>query len=107
MTGLSLPARGYRLVGVLARLCSGHGGAIGQYDFALESSAGDGRPKYTARNYSRPFGTVRDDCGRGWIVFEIPRGARPTKVRFAFDDTRAVKPSQGKDLKARFEWEVE
>ena len=107
ITGLSVPSSGYRLVGVLAKVCSGWGAAIGPYDFSVESSAGDGRPKYSARNYSRRFEPVRDDCGRGWIVFEVPRDSNPTKVRFSFDDTG--RPGAGGDdgVSARFEWKVE
>lgn len=106
ITGLSLPASGYKLVGVLVRVCTGHGGVIGQFDFELDVSDGRARPKYTAKNYDRRFATLRDECGSGWIVYEIPRESRPTRVRFAFDDTGQVRTGR-KSLMARFEWEVE
>jgi hypothetical protein len=106
ITGLSLPGDGMKLVGVLVKVCSGYGAAIGQFNFELESTAGDGRPKYTANNYRRSFETVRDECGSGWIVYEIPSESRPSKVRFAFDDSGPVRTG-GDNLEARFEWEVE
>jgi hypothetical protein len=106
ITGLSLPAEGYELVGVLVNVCSGYGAAIGQFDFELETTAGDGRPKYTAKNYDRSFDTIRDECGRGWIVYEIPRESRPTRVRFAFDESGTSR-DQSDNVRARFEWEVE
>ena len=55
ITGLSTPAPGAKLVGILARVCSDHGGAIGAYDFGLESSEGDGRLKFPQRNYREAF----------------------------------------------------
>ena len=106
ITGLSLPSRGYKLVGVLAYVCSGYGAAIGQQQFELESSAGPGRPKYTARNYRNGFETVRDECERGWMVWEIPADSSPTKVRFSFDETGNSR-DQADNLEARFEWDVE
>jgi hypothetical protein len=106
ITGLSLPGDGMKLVGVLVKVCSGYGAAIGQFNFELESTAGEGRPKYTANNYRRSFETVRDECGSGWIVYEIPRDSRPTKVRFAFDDSGPVRTG-GDNIEARFEWEIE
>jgi hypothetical protein len=108
ITGLSLPSSGNRLVGVLAKVCSGHGGAIGAYDFSLETSDGDAKPKFSARNYRRSFKPVRNDCGSGWIVFEAPTDSRPETVKFAFDDTGQAGPQGGGDeLSARFEWKVE
>ena len=38
ITGLSAPSPGKSLAGVLAKVCSNHGGAIGSYDFGLDSS---------------------------------------------------------------------
>ena len=40
VTGLSRPSPGSTLVGVLVHVCSDHGGAIGPYDFGLETSSG-------------------------------------------------------------------
>ena len=106
ITGLSKPSAGYRLIGVRVNVCSGYEAAIGNFSFALESSEGDARPKYVARNYRERFVGVRDACERGWIVYEIPRGASPTKVRFAFDETGNSR-DQSDNVEARFEWDVE
>ena len=106
ITGLSLPSRGYRLVGVLAKVCSGYGAAIGQQQFSLEASSGEARPKYTASNYANGFETVRDECERGWMVWEVPSEARPTKVRFEFTETGTSR-DQSDNLEAKFEWTVE
>lgn len=86
-------------------MCSGYGAAIGQYDFALETSAGAARPKFPAKNYDRSFGTIRDECGRGWIVYEIPTDSRPTKVKFAFDESGSNRSTRD-NLSARFEWDA-
>jgi hypothetical protein len=106
ITGLSLPSDGYRLVGVRVNVCSGYAAAIGNFSFSLESSDGDARPKHTARNYGSMFRGVRDDCERGWLVYEIPEEARPTKVRFKFDETGNSR-EQSDNVEARFEWDVE
>ena len=106
ITGLSLPAAGRRLVGVHARACSDHGGALGQYDFGVETSAGDGRLKFPARNYRDAFDTIRDGCGDGWIVFEIPADAKPKRVKFGFEDTgTSTRPQTAVD--AKLSWKVE
>ena len=104
VTGLSLPSRGHRLVGVRVRLCSGWGAAIGQQHFAVEP---DGRPKYNANNYRDEFETVRDDCEEGWMVFEIPRDSKPERVRFDFEDTGRGGPGGDDGLHAKFDWKVE
>jgi hypothetical protein len=106
VTGLSLPSSGHRLVGVLVNVCNDYGAVAQQADFALDTSAGEGRPKYTARNYRDRFDPVRDDCERGWIVYEIPEESRPTKVRFAFDESGTNRNTQD-NLTARFEWKLE
>lgn len=105
ITGLSVPGDGYRLVGMLVNVCSDHGSAIGPWHFKLETSAGEGRPKYTANNYRRSFDSLREGCKRGWIVYEIPRESSPTEASFAFD--HSGRRSDGRDnLSARFEWKV-
>ncbi|HEX8053629.1 MAG TPA: hypothetical protein VF517_11620 [Thermoleophilaceae bacterium] len=106
ITGLSLPSSGHRLVGVLVNVCNDYGAVVGQFDFELETSTGEATPKYTARNYRESFQSVRDDCERGWIVFEIPEESRPTKVEFAFDESGTNRNTQD-NLTARFEWKVE
>lgn len=106
ITGLSRPARGQRLVGVRVRACSDHGGALGQYDFSIETSDGDGRLKFPARNYRDAFDTIRNGCGEGWIVFEIPADSSPERVKFAFEDTGSVRQEHER-VDAKFSWKVE
>ena len=106
VTGLSVPRSGHRLVGVLVNVCSDYGAAIGPYDFKLETSEGSGRPKFPSSNYREEFETLRDGCKRGWIVYEIPRGASPQKVKFDFSDSGTNRNTQD-NLDARFEWTVE
>lgn len=103
ITGLSKPAGGRRLVGVHARVCSDHGGAIGQSAFGIEPG---GRLKFPARNYRDDFETVRDGCGDGWLVFEIPGDAKPERVRFEFEDTGSTR-NENDRVDAKFSWEVE
>src|SRR3954454_8530598 len=86
VTGLSQPAPGTKLVGAQVKVCSEHGGAIGAYDFGLEPSSGDATLKYPERNYGDSFETVRDGCGDGWVVFQIPESADAERVTFGFED---------------------
>lgn len=95
-----------RLVGVHARVCSDHGGAIVPAAFGVESSAGDGRLKFPARNYRDDYEAVRDGCGEGWVVFEIPADARPERVTFEFEDTGSTR-NEDERVDARFSWKVE
>jgi hypothetical protein len=54
----------------------------------------DARPPFIAvgplivirpeRNYDDSSETVRDGCGDGWVVFEIPQTSQPDKVTFCF-----------------------
>ena len=106
ITGLSTPARGMRLVGAHVKACSDHGGALGPYDFGIEPSRGDGRLKYPARNYRDPFGSIRDECGDGWVVFEIPADSKPERIRFGFEDTGSNRQPQTA-VDAEFTWKVE
>jgi hypothetical protein len=106
ITGLSVPAPGTRLFGARVRVCSDHGGAIGQYSFGVEVSGDEkGRLKFPSHNYSKPFDTVRDGCGGGWIVFEIPKDSQAERVTFGFEDTGAVRKEQNR-VDARFSWKV-
>jgi len=104
VTGLSAPSPGSRLAGALAKVCSNHGGAIGSYDFGMHSTDGDGKLKFPESNLSPAFDTVRSDCGTGWVVFEIPAGAKPTSVSFGFQDTGSAEASDNNQVNARFTW---
>jgi hypothetical protein len=106
VTGLSVPGPGMRLVGARVRVCSDHGGAIGQFSFGMETDRGDGRLKYSASNYDRPFETVRDGCGGGWLVFEIPKRSTPTRLEFGFEDTGTARQPQTQ-VDARFSWKLD
>lgn len=105
VTGLSQPSPGFKLVGARVRVCSDHGGAIGAYDFGLDTTSGDARLKYPERNYGDSFETLRDDCGAGWVVFEIPESAQPERVTFGFEDTGSSQQPQT-SVDAKFSWAV-
>ena len=106
ITGLSQPAPGSKLVGVKVNVCSDHGGAIGPYDFGIEtSSGGEAKLKFPQRNYEKSFDSLRDDCGDGWVVFEIPDGDQPERVTFGFVDSGQAGPQgAGDEVDARFSW---
>ena len=105
VTGLSQPAPGTKLVGARVKVCSDHGGAIGPYDFGLDSSSGEATLKYPERNYDDSFETVRDGCGDGWVVFQIPESADPERVTFDFEDTGTAQHRET-EVHAKFSWSV-
>ncbi len=106
VTGLSRPAPGSKLVGTRVRVCSSHGGAIGPYDFGLETTSGDhGALKFPQANYPRSFDSQRQGCGGGWVVFQVPKTAKPDRVTFGFQDTASANQPQTQ-VDARFQWEV-
>jgi hypothetical protein len=105
VTGLSLPAAGMKLVGARVSVCSDHGGAIGAFAWGLDSSSGDARQKYPQRNYDDSFDTVRDGCGGGWVVFEIPEDSQPERVTFGVQDTGTSTRPQTR-VNAKFSWAI-
>jgi len=57
------------------------------------------------RNYDDSFETVRDGCGDGWVVFEIPQSSQADKVTFGFEDT-GTSQHPGTQVNAKFSWTV-
>ena len=85
---------------------SDHGGAVGPYDFGLDTSSGDdAKLKYPEQNYDDSFETVRDGCGDGWVVFEIPESSQADKVTFGFEDTGTSQHPETQ-VDAKFSWTV-
>jgi hypothetical protein len=106
VTGLSQPAPGSKLVGARVKVCSDHGGAIGPYDFGLKTTSGDDAAlKYPERNYDDSFETVRDGCGDGWVVLQIPQSADPEEVTFGFEDTGTSRHPETQ-VNAKFSWSL-
>jgi hypothetical protein len=106
ITGLSTPTPGSKLVGALVAVCSDHGGAIGPYDFGVETDSGDnGRLKFPQMNYTKGFDSLRADCGGGWVVFEVPAGSTPDRITFGFEDTGS-RYNQQSQVDAKFSWAV-
>jgi hypothetical protein len=106
ITGLSQPALGFVLVGARVRVCSNHAGATGPYDFGIETTGGDhGRLKFPETNYPDSFDSLRNGCGGGWVVFEVPRGTTPKHVTFGFEDTGSFRREHTR-VDARFSWSV-
>ena len=106
LSGLSSPRSGQRLIGARVRVCSDHGGAIGTYDFGVETSAGTGRVKFPALNYDDRFESLRNGCDSGWLVLEVPLESRLEKVTFKFEDTGSAQPGSNDQVDARFAWNV-
>jgi hypothetical protein len=48
---------------------------------------------------------VRDGCGEGWVVFEIPQASQPDRVTFGFEDTGTSQHPETQ-VDAKFSWAV-
>jgi hypothetical protein len=106
ITGLSQPSAESEFVGTRVKVCSDHGGAIGPYDFGVETTDGEqGTLKFPQRNYAKGFESRREGCGGGWVVFEIPSGSKPETVKFGFEDTGTAREYQD-IVDAEFSWSV-
>jgi hypothetical protein len=61
--------------------------------------------KQPQRNYAESFETVRDDCGGGWVVFQIPAASEPESITFGFEDTGTAAPGGSQqEVDAEFSW---
>ena len=58
-----------------------------------------------SKNYDDSFETVRDGCGDGWVVFEIPQSSQADKVTFGFEDTGTSQHPETQ-VDAKFSWTV-
>jgi hypothetical protein len=107
VTGLTRPSPGSKLFGARVRACSNHGGATGPYDFGVETTSGEhGTLKYPELNYGDGFESLRDGCGSGWVVFEIPAASEAEKVTYGFEDTGSGQPGSDNRVKVRFSWSL-
>jgi hypothetical protein len=107
VTGLSRPAKGERLLGARAKVCSSVGPAIGQWQFtATTSDGGQLHPKYAASNYPNSFDVVRIGCISGWIVFEAPVEITFTGIRFTFDNESSHLVGAPPEAHVRFSWRI-
>ena len=57
------------------------------------------------RNFDNSFEKVRDGCGDGWVVFEIPQSSQADKVTFGFEDTGTSQHPETQ-VNAKFSWTV-
>jgi hypothetical protein len=108
ITGLSRPRPGDRLIAARVRVCNEYGFAVGNYDFGMSlNGGGDGLVKYAQTNYADGFDDVENGCARGWIVFELPLGRKPSKLHFAYDDSGSPKAGGNRqESHERFSWAV-
>lgn len=98
------PEVGRRLAAVRVSLCSENEQAIGAFAFVLEYDGGKAQPVRPQPVFDDEFEVVRDRCERGWIVYAVPRGAKPTALTFAFDDTGSNQPGDHRENHLRFRW---
>ncbi|MEA2126081.1 MAG: hypothetical protein QOI80_2863 [Solirubrobacteraceae bacterium] len=107
VTGLSVPSPGHHFAGFDVALCNNSGLAVIPFHFELELADGDGvRPRTPETVYPNAFEPVRDDCERGWIVFEVPEGGEPETLEYKFDDTGGGGQYDRHEEHARFDWSL-
>ena len=109
VTGLSRPAPGSTLFGARVKVCTHGEGAVVPTDFGVTlQGGGHGRLKYPERNYPHGYDAVRDGCGSGWLVFDVPQGSAVDKLTFAFVNTGSSNHMGGgqDEVDVRFTWAV-
>jgi len=109
VTGLSRPMPGGTLFGARVKVCADDVGAVVPTSFGLRlEGGGAGRLKYPERNVPHGYDAVRDGCGSGWLVFDVPPGGRPAKLTFSFVNTGSSNHLGGgqDEVDVHFTWEV-
>ena len=61
------------------------------------------RPDRSGAQYGNSFDSLRNGCGGGWVVFEIPASGKAERVTFGFEDTGSTSQPQTQ-VSARFSW---
>ncbi len=108
VTGLNTPRRGMRFAAVDVALCNDTGAAAMAWQFELRMDDGaKARPHQPTSVYENTLETVRDGCERGWVVFQIPTGARPTALQYEFDWSEPGINGVPRDSEhVRFDWSL-
>lgn len=110
VTGLTRPAPGNTLFGARVRVCTSGVGAVVPTSFGVDlQGGGHGRLKYPERNYPHGYDAVRDGCGSGWLVFDVPQGSTVDRLTFAFVNTGSSnhRMSGQDEVDVRFTWAVD
>ena len=108
VTGLNQPARGMRFAAVDVALCNDTGAAAMAWQFELRMDDGaKAHPHQPTSVYDDTLDTVREGCERGWVVFQIPAGARPTTLHYEFDWSQPGVNGVPRDSEdVRFDWSL-
>jgi hypothetical protein len=110
VTGLGTAAPGTRLAAILVRVCVDTAGlpTISQRNFELDlDGGGQAALKFPETLFADDLNLLGEPgCERGHVVFQVPRGARPVKLRFGLDWTTPTPDGTGRGTKVRFTWKV-
>jgi hypothetical protein len=107
VTGLGSARPGNRLIGVHVKMCKSSGQAVNDSAFTLELEGGDSADhKFPQTAYPDGFDSLRSGCESGWLVFEAPRGARPSALAFEYEDTGQGGPSGNDGEHVKLKWKV-
>jgi hypothetical protein len=110
VTGLGTAAPGTHFAAFLIRMCIDTAGlpTISQRDFDLDlDGGGQATLKFPETVFADDLDLLGEaGCERGHIVFQVPRGARPVKLRFGLDWTTPTPDGTGRGTKVRFAWTV-
>ena len=114
VTGLASAPKGTRFVGFEVKVCVGDAGlpTISERNFTVDlANGGEAEQKFPQTVYPDDLNLVGEEgCEQGHIVFIVPRGDRPTDLKFDLDYSKPTPSNSGSSsskTKIRFTWALQ
>ncbi len=93
--------------GANAELCKDSEQSVNAFAFSLAlEGGGEAERVYPQRVYDDGFGRVRDGCEGGWLVYDVPKGSKPSALKFEYEDTGQGGPGGDDGEHIKFEWKL-
>jgi hypothetical protein len=109
VTGLNAPAHGMRFAAADVAVCNDTGAAAIPWRFELRLAGGASvHPKQPTFVYDDALDVVRDGCDSGWVVWEVPSGAKAKSLYYEFDWTHRTSSTSSSTTGEhdRFHWSL-
>ena len=110
VTGLATPKPGTHFVAFLVRMCINTSGlpTISDRNFSVPLvGGGEAAAKFPQTVYADDLGLLGEaGCEHGHIVFQVPRGKRPSDLRFKLDISKGTTQGYSDNTNIRFDWKL-
>jgi hypothetical protein len=108
VTGLASPKPGTHFVAFLVRMCINTSNlpTISEQNFSVPLvGGGEAAAKFPQTVYADDLDLLGEaGCERGYLVFQVPRGARPSDLRFGLDINKSTSEGYSNDTDIRYDW---